>query len=98
MGIIDVCAPVNSETKAITTSITADALYTSIDAGFSVPSKTVTRITRTPMNDNARPSMIHSIARIRLLSSVIGPNPLMMALVGIAMCATPQKVIIADPR
>lgn len=98
MGTIDVRAPVNSETKAITTSITPDALYTRTDAGFSVPSKAVTRITRTPMNDNARPSMTHSIAKIRLLSSVIGPNPFMMALVGIAMCAIPHKAIIADPR
>jgi hypothetical protein len=49
MGIIDVLAPVYSETPAITTSITPDILYTSIDEKFSIYSNAVIRMTKSPM-------------------------------------------------
>ena len=85
MGTIAVLAPVNNETPAIMTSITEDARYTIIDAGFSIPSNTVMRITKTPIKDKARPSIIHSIARIRLLSIDIRPKPIIISFVGIAI-------------
>ena len=59
MGIIDVREPVNNETPAMTTNMTPNILYTSIDEWFSIPSNTIMRITNNPIKDSARPSIIH---------------------------------------
>jgi len=84
MGMIDVRAPVNSETIAIAMSITPEARYTSADTGLAVPSTAVMSMTSRPMKASVRPSMIHSMARMCRLSADIGPKLLMIPLVGMA--------------
>lgn len=41
--------------------------------------------------------MSHSINRMRLFSGVIGSNESNMLLAGIAMCASPYEMMMADP-
>ena len=96
MGTIDVLAPVNRLNIAITNSITADTLCTISEAGFCVPLERVINSTSRPMKTNVRPSAIHSIVMILLLSSDIDPKPLTIDLDGL-MCAIPQSVIIIEP-
>lgn len=83
IGTIDVLAPVNKLNPAIITSIKADILYTIMETGFCDPPQIVMNSTSKPMKHSVRPSAVHSIVMIRLLSSDIGPKPLTTDLVGI---------------
>lgn len=80
-GITGVLAPVKAVNIATTMSIKADSLYTITDTGSSEPPNTVTDTTSRPIKIIVNPSAIHSCTRIHLLSSEIGPKPLMTDLV-----------------
>lgn len=96
IGIIDVCAPVKRLNTAKTISIIADILYTIIETGVYLPPKIVTNSTSKPMKQRVRPSAIHSIVMIRLLSCDISPKPVTIDFVG-TMWEMPHNVITAEP-
>lgn len=82
IGTIDVFAPVNKDNPARTMSIRPDVLYTIIETGFFYPAKMVVIRTSSPMKHNVRPSVIHSMVIIRLLSFEMAPKLSTMDLVG----------------
>jgi hypothetical protein len=82
IGAFDVFAPVNKVNPAMVISIKADIVYTLIAAGFCDPLKMVTKVTSNPVKHSVRPSAVHFIVTIRLLSSDIDPKSSTMDLVG----------------
>jgi len=96
IGRIDVRAPVSEVHIAITTSIPAEALYTTAETGAYEPPKTVTISVSKPMKHSATPSATHFIAIIRGLSLDIPPKPLTTDFIG-TIWAMPHTKIIAEP-
>ena len=75
IGKIEVLAPVKNDTTAITSSIKAEARYTSMEAELTGPSTQVSTATSNPIKHRVNPSMIHSMVIMRRLSVEIGPKP-----------------------
>jgi hypothetical protein len=89
-------APVTNVSPAIATSIHAATLYTRIETRFWGPAYRVTRRTSNPMKQSVRPSAIHSMVMILLLSPEIVPKPEMTDFVG-TKWAMPHSVITMEP-
>ena len=87
--------PVNNETADIRLSITKESVYTVFEMRCAW-SMMVTEMTKMPMKIRVKPSPIHSMAIILLLSAEISPNPMTMDLVG-KRWAMPQIRGIDEP-
>jgi hypothetical protein len=96
IGVIEVFAPVTNVSTAITTSIHAAALYTITETRLRGPANNVTKRTRKPKKQSVKPSAIHSMVIIRLLSSETDPKPATTDLVGMR-CPIPHKKIPTEP-
>jgi hypothetical protein len=80
----------------MTTSIQAAARYTTTETKLWGPANEVTRKTSTPIKQSVRPSAIHSIVIMHLLSAEMDPKPATTDFVGMR-CPIPQKKITTDP-
>jgi hypothetical protein len=88
--------PVKRETSVRASNPDEESRKTAFETGAR-GSMNATVATRSPIKIRATPSTTHSIVIIRLLSSLISPNPLTTDLVG-KRRATPQRVVNPAPE